>query len=360
MSLNFIGALALGVFVYYCTRPVYKFLKNRGVNRTVSALVAQLAFIIPSILLIAYTIQIIAFEIRSFATDASGIIADFIENQDIIQEITEDGTVLGLIPVEDDIESEVEPDIDTGEREQRSLRDILESIDADTISQVFDFSIETVTLLISSISGLFFTLFIAFSLSFYLQRDGQKIKSIIYETVEYDRTIIKFARKLDRDLKVVFLGNIALALATSVIGATTFYLITLIIPGGEMLVYPGLVGFLCGIASLIPVVGMKLVYFPVTALLFLMSSIQQPFPEGLIFPTVFFLVGLIIVDTIPDLVARPYLGSWSGISTSILLFSYVLGPLTFGWFGLFLGPLIFVAFYEFYVHIFPKIIEEHD
>lgn len=354
MSMSFIGALALGVFIYYCTRPIYRFFVRRGLNKTVSAIIAQLSFVVPTVLLFAYTIQIIAFEIRSVASEAGGVISETLEGQELVSQITQNQTIYGIIPVEEELQ------LNQPQEEPSSTREIINSIDSDLVSQLFDYSFETVTILISSISGLFFTLFVAFALSFYLQRDGEVLKDMIYERTGYDKDVLEFGRELDNDLRVVFLGNIALALGASVIGATAFYLITILVPGGDLLRYPGLIGFLCGVASLIPVVGMKLVYVPVTLVLTVFSAIQSPIPEALLFPATFLLVAFILVDTIPDLVARPYLGSLGGISTSILLFSYILGPITFGWYGLFLGPLIFVSFYEFFIRIFPEILDEYD
>lgn len=353
MALNFIGALTLGIFIYYCTRPVYRFLRDNNVGKTISAIVAQLTFILPSIVLLAYTLQIVSFEIRAFAADASGTIGDVLQNQELIERILEQEGLFGF-NINDEIGISSE---DTG---IDGIRSLLGNINSDTIDSILNVSVSLVSDLISSISGLFFTLFIAFALSFYLQRDGEKIKSKVMTLLDYDRDLYEYLDRLDADLRVVFLGNIALALGTAVVGATSFYLITLLVPGGEVLKYPGLVGFLCGIASLIPVVGMKLVYFPLTAILLVVSVIRQPLPEALVFPVVFFVVAAIIVDTIPDLVARPYLGSLSGVSTSVLLFSYILGPLAFGWYGLFLGPLVFVSAYEFVLIILPLIVQEYQ
>lgn len=351
MAFNFIGAMTLGIFIYYCTRPVYKFLRDNNVGKSISAMVAQLTFVVPTIVLLAYTLQILAFEIRSFASDASGTVGDIIQSQELVNRILEQEGLFGF-NINDQIGESENTDID-------SLSSLIDNINSDTIDSIFELSVSLVSDLISSISGLLFTLFIAFALSFYMQRDGDKIKKQLMTILDYDRDVYEYLDKLDSDMKVVFLGNIALALGTSVVGATSFYLITILVPGGEVLKYPGLIGFLCGVASLIPVVGMKLVYFPLTAVILVVSIIRQPLPEAFLFPIVFFLVGAIVVDMIPDLIARPYLGSLSGVSTSVLLFSYILGPLAFGWYGLFLGPIIFVSAYEFILVILPLILQEY-
>lgn len=354
MSFPFIGSISLGLFVYYCTRPIYRVLVNKGLNKTISAVVAQLAFVLPSLLLVLYTVQIIAFEIRQFAINATGTISERLQDQELIRELIDERVILDIIPLQG------RSGTIGGNESIRSVDDLINNLDFELINEIFNLSVNITTVLVSSIGDLFFTLLIAFALSFYLQRDGHKVLSTVYELVNHDRDVHNFFKKLDKDLKVVFLGNIALALLTSILGATCFYLISAVIPGGELLKYPGLIGFLCGIASLIPVVGMKLVYFPITGVLFINALRDGLTLDGLIFPIVFFIVALIIVDGIPDFIARPYLGSLSGISTGILLFSYIFGPLAFGWYGLFLGPLIFVTFYEFIEHIMPLLLDEFD
>lgn len=348
----FVGAFALGLFIYYCTRPVYRFLVSRDVNSSISSIVAQLSFIIPVILLVGYAVQIVAFELSSFTGDAKDTILNLLDGQESLQELVTSQEFLDSLPVNTENLRENGTSQEIG-----SVSDLSDVIDTGLLVDLVDVSFNLSSLVVSSISGLFFTLLIAFSFSFYLQRDGEKIKRLFLESVEYDRDIIRFLEDLDSDLRVVFLGNIALALGTAILGATTFYIISIIAPGGSILIYPGVIGFLCGAASLIPVIGMKLVYYPVTIGLYSVSIATKPIPEALIFPTIFFVVATVVVDGIPDLIARPYIGSWSGVSTSILLFSYILGPLALGWYGLFLGPIIFVVSYEFVDDLLPELIQ---
>lgn len=349
MSFAFIGAFSLGIFIYYCTRPIYRYLTGLEVNKTVSALFSQIVFLIPALLLLAYTIQIVLFELRSFASDAGGIASDILDQS-------------GLVPKEDVSDSQVEGlEISgTGSQDKiSSLNDVFNYIDSGTLDSIILSAVDVTTMIISSVSGVFFVLFIAFSFSFYLQRDGEKAYDIVYGLLDHDENIKEYLNELDRDLRVVYLGNIALATGTAVVGATSYYLLAVFAPGGDIMSYPGLLGILCGAGSLIPVIGMKLVYFPVTLLMTGFKLIENPSIDALFFPLMFFFVSLIVVDGIPDLVARPYVGSFGGVSTGVLLFSYIIGPLALGWYGLFLGPLIFVALYEFTIHILPDLIDEY-
>lgn len=347
MLFNYIGALVTGVFVYYSTRPLYRRLCE-NIPPTIAAFIAPIVFLVPAVLLVVYTLRIITVEIRALAIRASDTISptllEFIDEERIEQLIG------GDIPLQFPTPQELQ--------QQYTLSDIISMIrQADTelfesiIDAVMNLGVSTIT----SLSGLFFNGFIAFALAFYLLRDGHVLKEKLFQITDYNKHVIEYTQALDRDLKVVFFGNILLMIITGVLGAFAFVMVSVFVPGGYILSYPALIGFLCGVTSLIPVVGMKIVYFPVTATILGFSLAASGFPSGLLLPIVFLIIAFVIVDTIPDLIIRPYIGSRGGISTGLLLFAYILGPLTFGWYGLFLGPLVFVAFAEFVDIIIPQI-----
>lgn len=345
---NFIGSITLGIFIYYATRPLYNKLRERDINKTIAAILAPTLFMIPIFLLILYTVRIVTVETRALLIQAGDNSIFELFNQNLFEQLFEDEF------------SQLFPELNTLSQLQiTEMSDIIQNIDSNVFESILDSSMQFGLAAISSLSGIFFTFLIAFSLSFYLLRDGYVIKNIIYKHTKYDKTITEYVKKLDKDLEIVFFGNILLAIFTGILGAVSFSLLTIFFPGGNILAYPALIGILCGITSLIPVIGMKLVYWPVTVIIGAIGFIESGF-TGLLFPIVFFIVGLILVDTIPDFIARPYIGSRGGISTGVIFFSYIFGPLTFGWYGLFLGPLIFVIAYEFIKIILPRIIQEYN
>jgi len=345
MVYNFIGAFVLGIFIYYSTRPVYKKLIQYDINKTVSAIIAPVLFIIPVLILLIYTLRIVTIEVRSLVIQAGDSLFSFIDEEQI-EEFIDRGELDIISP-------------DTFFQNPIEIIQVIQDIDTNILESYFDSIMQLGVVLFSSLSGLFFTLLIAFSLAFYLLRDGHIIRNKIYKFVNYDATITKYIKKLDNDLEIVFFGNILLAIFTGIIGAISFTILTIVFPGGNILAYPALIGILCGVTSLIPVIGMKLVYIPVTATITAIGFIESG-AAGLLFPVAFFVVALVIVDSIPDFIARPYISSRGGISTGVIFFSYILGPLTFGWYGLFLGPLIFVILYEFVEIVLPKIMLEFN
>jgi predicted PurR-regulated permease PerM len=173
----------------------------------------------------------------------------------------------------------------------------------------------------------------------------------------------------------VFSGNIYNALFTGTLGALTYSLLDVAAPATASLPYPALVGLLAGAASLVPVVGMKLVYFPVAAYLFAAQYLSAD-PVFWV-PTAFVLLSFVVVDTVPDLVVRPMvsgqrpqveyslsppsvrvrLAGEGGLHVGMIMFAYIFGPLLFGWYGLFLGPMLLVVVVHFARLVLPELLD---
>jgi hypothetical protein len=66
-------------------------------------------------------------------------------------------------------------------------------------------------------------------------------------------------------------------------------------------------------------------------------------------------VALVVVDTIPDLIIRPYVSGRS-LHVGMVMLAYVLGPLFFGGYGLFLGPPLLVLVFHFFRTVLPELI----
>lgn len=333
MLYNYIGAFVASIFVYYSVRPVYKKLRERGINNSVAAVISPVLFLIPIFLLVLYTMRTLIIEIQSFGSRLSIPVGEFVNIR-----------AFDFLPTTEQSSMEI---TDLVMYAINNSQQIIESY-----PNLFD----TLLSAIFSLSDIFFNLFIICALTFYFLRDGDKIKKTVLKLCSYDPTVTEYMRQMDEDFSVVFYGNILLAIIASAVGAIVFSFISSTFPGGDALFYPVLIGFLCGITSLIPIVGVKLVYIPVTIMLLINNwLIYDSTIQIVLFPMLFLITAFIIVDTIPDLIGRPYLGSRGGVSTGILVLSYTLGPLTFGWYGLFLGPILFVPAYRYYSMILPKI-----
>jgi predicted PurR-regulated permease PerM len=322
VAYSFVGTFVLAVFVYYGTRPFYSRLRRRVRSRSLAAALALLALALPVLLLVTYALAIGLQEFQRFRRTAD------------------------LGPFED----AVAPYLDVS------------GVVADPATALSDPSARSAlqTALNSTLDSLGFVgngllhLFVVFAAAFYMLRDGGRLtRWALTRFGDGEGVLVEFVDRVDTDLHSVFTGNLLNAVFTAGIGAVVFSLLDFAAPAGAGIPYPALVGLLAGAASLVPVVGMKLVYVPVAAYLFVVAGAND---TPLWFPAAFTLLAFVVVDTIPDLLLRPYV-SGRNLHVGLVMFAYIFGPLLFGWYGIFLGPLLLVLLYHFADLVLPELVE---
>jgi len=329
ISYTFVGTLVFSLFVYYSTRPIYKRIRGRIPQASVAAAVSLLALVLPVLILFAYTLAIATQEFTAAAASAN---------------VTQFDGLLGQYGNVSSIVDRPEQLLDApGARE--------------AAEQILNRGLGAVGLLGTALLHLF----VVFAVAFYLLRDGSRLSRWTRQRFSDDRGIFDdFTRGVDRDFKNVFFGNILNAILTGAIGALSYTILDVFVFAGSgiSIPYAALIGILAGAASLVPVIGMKIVYVPVAAWLFFRS-----FQEGggglYLLPVVFTSVSFLIVDVIPDLVLRPYV-SGRNLHTGTVMFAYILGPLMFGWYGLFLGPMILVLAFHFAKTVLPELVSRQE
>ncbi|MFB6176181.1 MAG: AI-2E family transporter, partial [Halobaculum sp.] len=114
---------------------------------------------------------------------------------------------------------------------------------------------------------------------------------------------------------------------------------------------PTLLALLTGIATFVPLVVGKLVYVPVGVFL-LWNALR--FDASFAYPVEFLVVAFLLLDILPQTFLRPLISGRS-LHSGLVLFGYVLGAAYFGWYGLFLGPLIVVLGVQFLKHVLPDL-----
>jgi predicted PurR-regulated permease PerM len=191
-----------------------------------------------------------------------------------------------------------------------------------------------------------------FAIAYYLLRDGRRLSSWIVQFGDKRGVFEAYVDAVDRDLESIFFGNILHAILTAALAAISYSLLNFFAPQALEIPYPALLGLLTGVASLIPVVGMKLVYVPITGYLGARAAIVG---TGYGFPILFFVVAFVGVDSIADFLLRPYV-SGRDLHIGLVMFAYILGPLLFGWYGIFLGPVVLVVVYHFAQIVVPELL----
>ena len=320
--LAFTGTLVTALFLYYVCRPVYRRLRPR-VGRNLAAVGSMVTLAIPIVLLVTYTVAITLQEIQTLA-----------ENVELgpLQEI-------------------VSPYFDASSVVQDPAS-ILQNPDFVTAVNVV---VEGAFSYLPLVLTFLLNLFIALAVTFYLLRDGDKLAGWIRRTFGRDTGVFDtYARAVDEDLSSVYFGNILNAFLAAIIAVITYHALNLVAPSGMGIPYPALLGMLIGAASLIPVVGMKIVYPPVAILM-----LVRAFTEGdpLWFPFAFFVASVVVIDFIPDIVLRPYV-SGRNLHVGLVMIAYIIGPVFFGWYGLFLGPLLLVLVFHFARHVLPELLDD--
>ncbi|QKY19995.1 AI-2E family transporter [Halolamina sp. CBA1230] len=328
VAYSFVGTLVFGLFVYYATRPIYRQLRRALDSPSLAAAVSLFALVLPALLLVSYAITIVLQELDRYA-----------------QTTTIDVEQLGIDPALLDRIADPESLIQDG------IAEMLASAELSQILQPIESAFGTVAVLgIAAIH-----LFVMLAMAFYLLREDHRLARWFVRHFDDERgTVRAFFVAVDRDFNSIFFGNILNAILTGTIGVIAYSILNVFAPAGGSIPAPALVGMLAGIASLIPVVGMKLVYVPVALALAVQSALSGA-PGGFAFVIAFVVVSFVIVDTIPDLVLRPYVSGRS-LHVGALMLAYTLGPLLFGWYGIFLMPMLLVFVVHFTRLVLPELV----
>ena len=341
---SFVGTFVFGLFVYYATRPVYRRTRRRIRSPSLAAGTALTVVVLPVLLLLTYTLGI------------------------ALQEFNRLQQTVDLGP----FEQALGPYVNLSEVVKHP-ENILNDPDVQNLAGSLA---DTVLQSLGLVGTGLLHLFIMLALAFYLLRDGPRLNRWFHRRFDdADGVFSAFLTAVDRDLYRVFSGNIYNALFTGTLGALSYSLLDVVAPASASLPYPALVGLLAGAASLVPVVGMKLVYVPVAVYMYVAQYMSAE-PVFWV-PTAFVLLSFVVVDTIPDLVVRPMvsgqrpqveyslsppsiklrLSGDGGLHVGMIMFAYIFGPLLFGWYGLFLGPIILVVVVHFSQLVLPELLD---
>ncbi|WP_251328357.1 AI-2E family transporter [Haloplanus pelagicus] len=324
----FVGTFVFGVFIYYATRPIYRRLRRVIRPPSLAAAVSLFALALPALLLVIYALSIALRELLKYVSSGAFDPSrwPFLDAQ-TLDNVADPAALLGLDP-ERYLSAE-------------GLRSLLASLGSAADTMAF--------LGVGAIH-----LFVMLALAFYLLRDGGRLSRWALGRFGDDRGILEaYGRAVDRDFKGIFFGNILNAVLTGSIAVLTYSVLNVYAPAGLRIPAAPLVGLLAGVASLVPIVGMKLVYVPVAVYLAGVGLLTDP--TALWFVAAFALLSFVVVDTIPDLVLRPYVSGRS-LHVGSLMIAYTFGPLLFGWYGIFLAPMLLVLIVHFARLVLPELV----
>ncbi|MFQ3318697.1 MAG: putative PurR-regulated permease PerM [Natronomonas sp.] len=326
IAYRFIAALTVSVFLYYSTRRFYKGLRRLRLPARVRAFLVISFLAVPLVLLISYTVVLLIIEARQF---------------------------VNTYPVIDVAARNITWFEGLNQFPKLSAQGIIEAYRAGQLDVLIDFATENAAFLTNTISSFLLNLLVVAIVTYYLLIDGHKIREWLLRFDE-EAIIREYLEAADRELEAVLFGNLLNVIVIALIAIASFNGYNYFVPMGAEVPYPTLAGALTGVASLIPVVGMKVVYVP-HAIIAAVGIYLAGTLALLVYVVGYLLVAVIVVDTIPDLVLRPYL---SGETTHVglLMLAYIFGPIVFGFYGLFFAPIILVFAHTFADTALPRLL----
>lgn len=324
---RYVGAFLFAVFLYYATRPLYRRLERRVARPNVAVTLTLFAVVLPMVVVVGYALATALQDLDRFlSTHSLDSYRRYVEPYLLL---VRQGRLRTLVDV-----LATDPGRELGPEARRVIQSVFGGI-------------TTVAGLAVAVLSRFFLMIIFL---FYLLRDDGELHDWFYRSVDADARVVGFLTDVDADLEIVFFGNLAIVAVTGGIAVLTYLALDLLAPGGSVVGIPVLLGLLTGLGTLVPVIGMKLVYVPYAVYLLALAAVGG---TPVWHPVAFFVVTLVVVDTIPDFFIRSYLAARGGVHMGLVLLGYVLGTMAFGWYGLFLGPLVVVVAVHFARSVFP-------
>ncbi len=312
IAYRFVAALTVSVFLYYSTRRFYYGLERLRLPARIRAVAALSIVGIPLLVLLSSTVVLLILEARRF---------------------------IEAYPVAESVGSEAPWVTGLAELSDPTLDGLIASYRAGDFDPILGLIAEHAGLLTTTLTGFLLNMLIVVIVTYYLLLDGSKFHEWLL-SFDDEAIVREYLEAADAELEAVLYGNLLNVIAISIIAVATYIGYNLAVPVGARVPYPALAGALTGVASLIPVVGMKIVYFPLAAAAAVPAILGNELGL-LVYVAGFLAVAIVVVDTIPDIMLRPY---FSGKTTHVglLMLAYVFGPVVFGFHGLFLAPIVLV------------------
>jgi predicted PurR-regulated permease PerM len=337
IALRFVAAVVFGIFLYYSVRPIFRWLSRFGLSRRARAGLALTLFGLPFLFLVLYTVAIVTLEVQALLEQTTLV-------TDLVDRVTERLGITGL---------------NSGAIEG-NLATIRQFVGGAGAQFVFGATLTNLSGVLSTVGSVLVQLLVVVLSAYYMLVDGPRFVDWALDRYDESGVLAEYVQAVDPELSDTLFGNIVNIFVTAILASATFYAYNLVAPATVDVPYPVLAGALAGIASLIPAVGIKIVYVPIAIGLALNAVLAGDFTllgwvGGLA------VVSAVLVDFVPDIVVRAQI-SGEDTHTGLLMLSYLAGPTAFGFYGLFLAPILLVLAINAIDTIVPYVLagEPHD
>lgn len=317
IAYSFIGMVALGVFGYYAARPIQRRLARVINSDGIAAGATVLVVTIPVIVLVVYAGSEIFQQIQqAFSAGRSGVVGGYFD----FSALPPDQRQMVISVIQN-------PRQFIGDPQQ-------------TLQTLFRLGEQ----ILGAIFGTIVLLAITVAFSYFLLKHDSAISTGLRELFGgRDTTAYAYASAVDADLESVFFGNLLFVVAMAAIATASYWVTNMLAPPGLHVPMVVVLGFLTGVASLIPIVVGKVIYLPIV--LYLAFQALRSSGGGLLFVAGVLVAYFFLLDILPQTFLQPYI-TGRRIDMLVMMFAYILGPILFGWYGFFLMPIIFIVMLE--------------
>jgi len=321
------GSLVFAIWVYYATRRVHRRVVDAIGHPNVAATTTVLLVLLPILLIVGFAAWTAIKEISDVLAHS-----DLEQYQSILRPYV-DISEMGPGPIVEQLRQNPQEAFD------QQLRNLLSG------------AFGRVTTAAGFVFSVLVRVFLMLVFVFYLLRDDHKLAGWFRGSVGADARVVAVFEDVDDHLETVFVGNVVSILVLSVFAVTVYNGMDYFAPAGYSIPYPFLLGLLTGVGTIVPGVGIKIVYYPLTLFLFAVGLTTD---APLWFPVFFVAVTQIVVDVIPDIFLRSYFSA-GDLHMGLVLFAYIVGSIAFGWYGVFLGPILLIAIVVVGREVFPDV-----
>ncbi|MBX0302246.1 AI-2E family transporter [Haloarcula salinisoli] len=319
VGLSYIGWLVFGLFTYYVARPIARRIETRVGSPTLSAGLTLAFIIVPIVLFIA-----------AFLSIAVGQALQLLGGQPAQQ-------LLARLPIQTQT-------LPTDPVQVAVV--VLQDPAVSTALGQFGVAV-------GAAGATLFNVFLALIFAFFLLTSDEALAGWFRTNVfGADSLAAGYLRRVDAGLTSIYFGYTLTIFVVIVLAAVIYTVFNAVAPGDLTIPQAVLLAVITGIFTLIPLLGRSIIYAFIVALLAVQALAVDT--ALLWVPIAFFALMVLVFDNVIRTYVRPYL-SGKAYHMALVMFAYLLGPALFGWYGIFLGPLVMVVTVEFITDILPRL-----
>jgi len=202
----------------------------------------------------------------------------------------------------------------------------------DVVSYATDYLTQHAINFLQSIPRLLLNTAIYLFATYHFIKDGGTIVEYITKFInslekEQRLLLLSIMNGLRKSFDVLFISYITMAIIVAVLAWVGYYAI------GTP--YPGLLAFLSGLFSFLPILGVWMAYVPL--------ALYEYYVGNLFAAAAVMLYGVIVLNLLPDLIIRPALSAKKAEVNPLTIFlGFFAGPIVVGPSGIIVGPIVFV------------------